>query len=95
MDNYDIKHYIETSSKTGFNSQQLFVELAKLLYNDFISYKKRPAVSAYSRSISSVNINNISQSKDSDLVTINNFDNNDKNNKNFKESINIKKKGCC
>ena len=30
---------METSAKSGFNTEKLFAEAAKLLYNDYIKYK--------------------------------------------------------
>ena len=33
---------METSAKTGFNAQELFVEAGKLLYKEYTKYKKRP-----------------------------------------------------
>ena len=31
---------METSAKTGFNAQQLFIEAAKVLYIDFLKYNR-------------------------------------------------------
>ena len=31
---------METSAKTGFNSEELFIEAAKLLFKDYNQYKK-------------------------------------------------------
>ena len=39
---YDLDKFMETSAKSGFNTTELFVDAAKLLYNDFIKYKKKP-----------------------------------------------------
>lgn len=36
---YDIDLFMETSAKTGMNSKELFVEAAKILYNDYSKYK--------------------------------------------------------
>ena len=33
---------METSAKTGFNTTELFVEAAQLLYRDYTKYKKKP-----------------------------------------------------
>ena len=35
---YDLDLFMETSAKTGLNSQELFVEAAKLLYSDYNTY---------------------------------------------------------
>ena len=32
---------METSAKTGFNTTELFVEAAQLLYRDYTKYKKK------------------------------------------------------
>ena len=32
---------METSAKTGFNAQKVFVEAAKVLYLDYLKYKDR------------------------------------------------------
>lgn len=31
---------METSAKTGFNAQEMFIEAAKVLYTDYIKYNK-------------------------------------------------------
>lgn len=38
--NYKLDEFMETSAKTGLNTQKLFVEAAKLLLRDYIRYKK-------------------------------------------------------
>ena len=38
---YDLDLFMETSAKTGFNTIELFVEAAKLLYRDYSKYKKK------------------------------------------------------
>ena len=35
---YDLDYFIETSAKTGMNAQKIFVQAAKTLYDDYISY---------------------------------------------------------
>ena len=37
---YDLDYFIETSAKTGMNAQEIFIEAAKTLYNDYILYSK-------------------------------------------------------
>ena len=32
---------METSAKTGFNTEELFVEAAKVLYEDYMKYKNK------------------------------------------------------
>ena len=41
---YDLDYFIETSAKTGMNAQEIFIEAAKTLYNDYSLYKneKKP-----------------------------------------------------
>ena len=36
---YEIDLFMEASAKTGFNAQELFVEAAKILFNDYCQYK--------------------------------------------------------
>ena len=36
---FDLEYFIETSAKTGMNAQEIFIEAAKILYNDYILYK--------------------------------------------------------
>ena len=40
-DNNKIKLFLETSAKTGFNAQNIFIEAAKLLYEQQLKYKDR------------------------------------------------------
>ena len=39
---YEFDYFAETSAKTGFNAKEIFVEAAKLLYKEYIRYKKMP-----------------------------------------------------
>lgn len=32
--------FLETSAKTGFNAQEMFIEAAKVLYIDYLKYNK-------------------------------------------------------
>ena len=36
---YELDLFMETSAKTGMNAQELFVEAAKILFNDYAKYK--------------------------------------------------------
>ncbi len=36
---YSLDFFMETSAKSGFNTELIFVEAAKLLYNDYVKYK--------------------------------------------------------
>ena len=35
---YGIEYFIESSAKTGFNVQEIFIKAAKLLFHDYILY---------------------------------------------------------
>jgi GTPase SAR1 family protein len=37
---FDLDLFMETSAKTGFNAEELFIEGAKLLFKDYNQYKK-------------------------------------------------------
>ena len=37
---FELDYFIETSAKTGMNAQEIFIEAAKILYNDYTFYKK-------------------------------------------------------
>ena len=37
---YDLDFFMETSAKTGFNTQELFVKAAKVLFEDYNEYIK-------------------------------------------------------
>ena len=39
-DDYLLNLYMETSAKTGFNAKEIFIEAAKVLYNEYNKYKK-------------------------------------------------------
>ena len=41
---YDLDYFIETSAKTGMNAQEIFIEAAKTLYNDYILYSKEKKI---------------------------------------------------
>ena len=36
---YDLDYFIETSAKTGMNAQEIFIQAAKTLYNDYSLYE--------------------------------------------------------
>jgi GTPase SAR1 family protein len=36
---YELDLFMETSAKTGMNAQELFIEAAKILFNDYSKYK--------------------------------------------------------
>ena len=37
-EDYDLDFFIETSAKTGINAQEIFIQAAKILYRDYITY---------------------------------------------------------
>ena len=37
---FELDYFIETSAKSGKNAQEIFIEAAKILYNDYTFYKK-------------------------------------------------------
>ena len=39
-DDYMLNLYMETSAKTGFNAKEIFVEAARVLFNEYNQYKK-------------------------------------------------------
>ena len=39
---FELDLFMETSAKIGFNTQELFVEAAKVLYEDYKKYKGKP-----------------------------------------------------
>ena len=39
-ENYQLDFYMETSAKSGFNVNELFIEAAKILYEDYNYYQK-------------------------------------------------------
>ena len=41
--NNKLKLFLETSAKTGFNAQNIFIEAAKLLYEQHLKYRDRPS----------------------------------------------------
>ena len=41
---YGFDLFMETSAKTGFNAQELFVEAGKILYDEYLKYKKEPTI---------------------------------------------------
>ena len=44
---YEANLFLETSAKTGFNAQQLFIEAAKVLYIDFLKYNRNVSYVIY------------------------------------------------
>ena len=40
MEQYELDFFMESSAKTGLNVQEIFIQAAKVLYKDFLSYSK-------------------------------------------------------
>jgi hypothetical protein len=80
---YGIVNYIETSSKTGYNSKQLFVNVANTLYKDFINHVDKSSRSIYSKNSSSIHVIGTSEKFNIERSSINRVE--------VKEN----KKGCC
>ena len=38
---FDLDLFMETSAKTGLNTQEIFVEAARVLYFDYMKYKRK------------------------------------------------------
>ena len=38
---FDLDLFMETSAKTGLNTQEIFVEAARVLYCDYMKYKRK------------------------------------------------------
>ena len=36
---------METSAKTGFNAENLFIQAGKVLYSEYVKYKQTPKIS--------------------------------------------------
>ena len=45
QNNFDFDLFMETSAKTGFNAQNIFVEAGKILYNEYVKYKEGAKIS--------------------------------------------------
>jgi hypothetical protein len=41
-DDFEFDLFLETSAKTGYNTQELFVEAAKILYKEYVVLNKIP-----------------------------------------------------
>ena len=41
---FELDLFMETSAKNGFNAENLFIEAGKILYNEYVKYKKTPKV---------------------------------------------------
>ena len=86
MKEYDITYYIETSAKTGFNSTKLFLDIVKIMYDNFLAYKEKGSKSIYSKNSSSIHIYSKKQER---FNTLNNGSDNGK------FEVNQSKSSCC
>ena len=78
-ENNKIKLFLETSAKTGFNAQNIFIEAAKLLYEQHLKYKDRVS------RLESISGTVPRESNQSNAMNI----------MNIEEDEDRKKKGCC
>lgn len=83
LKDYELKHYIETSSKTGFNSKQLFIDIAKELYSDYNNYRTNSLNTVTSKNSSALHINNTNKLE---MMT---------QKEDQEDSFTQPKKGCC
>jgi len=87
MKEYDISYYIETSAKTGFNSTKLFLDIVKIMYDNFLAYKEKGSKSIYSKNSSSIHIYDKKQEKFSTLSK--------NNSNNGQTEVDKSKSSCC
>ena len=60
----NLNKYIEVSAKSGFNAQNIFIEAAKILYDDYLFYNKNNDISNNKNNeTSEININNRNKKK--------------------------------
>ncbi len=43
-DEYDLDYFIETSAKTGMNAREIFIEAVKILYDNYLLYRKEKKI---------------------------------------------------
>ena len=53
MKDYDLDYFLEASAKSGFNSREIFIEAAKLLYNNYNKFNRPSLAKANVRIIKS------------------------------------------
>ena len=41
-EDFELDLFMETSAKTGFNAQELFIEASKVLYIDYVKHQQKP-----------------------------------------------------
>ena len=81
-DNNNIKYFWETSAKTGFNTKNVFIEAAKVLYEQHLKFKDRIS---RTESIGHINFNSGETKEENNADIIEEEDN----------SMKKKKSGCC
>ncbi len=64
--------FLESSAKTGVNAQQIFIQAAKLLYEDYLSYQKKVEEAGQSTGMSQM------QPEQNQKLTKNNFEEKEK-----------------
>jgi len=78
---YKLNKFVETSAKSGFNAKNIFIEAAKLLYDDYILYHKDTIETDNNSEISGKQTN--SNDKIQDISS------------SFNGEKEVKSKGCC
>jgi len=60
----ELDFFLETSAKTGFNAEKLFVEAAKILYLEYKELqKKQPEQKVDTKKLDDININDVAVKK--------------------------------
>ena len=83
---HDIKFFLETSAKTGFNAENVFIEASKLLYQQHLKYKDR-----FSRPESVSNLLIGENSENNNVILEREIEDEDEDDENNKK----KRKKCC
>ena len=83
-DQYKLNKFIEASAKSGFNAKNIFIEAAKLLYDDYVLYHKDTEDTDMSSETSA----KLSEPTDKKSGV-------DLNSKNINSNQNNKNSGCC
>ena len=83
---HDVSLFLETSAKTGFNAENVFIEASKLLYQQHLKYKDR-----FSRPESVSNLSMGDNLENNNIILENENEDDDEDDENNKK----KRKKCC
>ena len=83
-DQYKLNKFIEASAKSGFNAKNIFIEAAKLLYDDYVLYHKDTEETDMSSETSSKTPETVDKKSGIDISS-----------KNLNSNQNNKNPGCC